>query len=247
MVTKTFKRYELKYFVTPAQFETIRTALSDKMVPDEYCKKNGSYMIYNLYFDAPDDGIIRQSLEKPYYKEKLRLRSYTMPTSREDTVFLELKKKIGGVVAKRRAIMTYGQAMDYLENGTLPELRTYQDNQVMHEISCFLTRYQPVPKVFISYERIAYADRNDPDLRLSFDFNILTRRTDVTLTAGDWGTELLDTDDILMEIKCAGSIPLWLCRLMSDLGINKTSFSKYGTEYKKYVSGHRMRLKTAIG
>lgn len=233
MVTKTFKRYELKYFVTPAQFEIIRAALDNRMSLDEFCRKDGSYMIYNLYFDTPDDEIIRLSLNRPYYKEKLRLRSYTMPTCGEDTVFLELKKKIGGIVAKRRAIMTFAQATDFLEHGNIPALKTYEDNQVLCEISCFLRRYPVAPKVFISYERIAFADKEDPSLRVSFDFDILTRRSAVSLTAGDWGTELLDSGDILMEIKCGGAIPLWLCRMLSELGIRRTRFSKYGTEYKK--------------
>jgi hypothetical protein len=247
MIIQTFKRYEMKYFVTPAQFEVIRLALGEKMVLDNFCRDHGSYMIYNLYFDTPDDAIIRYSLEKPYYKEKLRMRSYTMPTSGSDTVFLELKKKIGGVVAKRRAVMTFAQATDYLQSGIVPVLKNYEDNQVMQEIQCFLNRYPVLPKVYISYERIAFADREDPELRISFDFNMLSRRSDVSLSGGDWGTELLDTDDILMEIKCSGNIPIWLCRMMSDLGIHRTNFSKYGTEYKKLVIGHRNCLKTAIG
>jgi hypothetical protein len=233
MITKTFKRYEIKYFVTPGQFEIIKAELEKRMTLDKFCVSGGSYMIYNLYFDTASNEIIRHSLDRPYYKEKLRMRSYTMPTCGEDTVFVELKKKIGGIVAKRRAIMMFGQATALLENGIVPEMQTYEDRQVIAEISSFLRRYQVKPKVFISYERIAYFDRNDPELRVSFDSNILTRRFSVSLTAGDYGTELLDSDDILMEIKCGGAIPLWLCRLLSDMRIFKTSFSKYGAEFKK--------------
>ena len=236
MVTKTFKRYELKYFVTPAQAAAITDILAGKMTADEFCGDNGSYMIYNLYFDTEDDEIIRRSLDKPYYKEKLRMRSYTMPTSGDDTVFLELKKKIGGVVAKRRAILTFRQAANFLENGAIPEPAVYEDRQVLAEISCFLKRYEAKPRVFISYERTAWFDREDREFRVSFDANILTRRSDVSLIAGDYGTELLDTDDILMEIKCGGAIPLWLCRLLSEMGISRTNFSKYGTEYKKHCA-----------
>lgn len=233
MVTKTFKRYEIKYFVTPVQFDAIRAVLDGRMKLDSYCKNGGSYTIYNLYFDTDNDDVIRRSLEKPYYKEKLRMRSYTMPTCGEDIVFLELKKKIGGIVAKRRAVMTYSQATDFLDKGRVPELGTYEDRQVLSEIMSFIRRNTVKPKVFISYDRIAYFDKNDPEFRVSFDRSILTRRSDVSLTAGDFGMELLDTDDILMEIKCSGSIPFWLCRMMSDMGIRKTAFSKYGTEYKK--------------
>lgn len=233
MVTKTFTRYEIKYFVTPEQFEGIRNALTNRMVPDKFCKNGSKYMIYNLYFDTDNDEIIRHSLSKPYYKEKFRMRSYTMPTCGEDTVFLELKKKIGGIVAKRRATMTFDQATAFLERRTLPDLETYEDKQVISEISHFLGTHYVTPKVFISYERIAYFDKNDPEFRVSFDSNIITRRSDVSLTSGDYGTELLDTEDMLMEIKCTGAIPLWLCRLLSEMSIHKVSFSKYGTEYRK--------------
>ena len=236
MVTKTFKRHELKYLVTPEQYAALTDILAVRMTPDEYCVKNGSYMIYNLYFDTEDDAVIRRSLEKPYYKEKLRMRSYTMPASGEDTVFLELKKKIGGVVAKRRAVMTYAQAVDFLERGAVPETAGYEDRQVLSEIAGFLLRNEVRPKVFISYERRAWFDREDRELRVSFDSGILTRRTDVGLTGGDYGTELLDTDEILMELKCGGAIPLWLCRCLSELGIRRTNFSKYGAEYRKHLA-----------
>ena len=104
------------------------------------------------------------------------------------------------------------------------------------EISCFQRRYAAKPKVFISYRRTAWFDREDPDFRVSFDFDIMTRRFDVSLDAGDYGTELLETDNILMEIKCGGAIPLWLCRLLWEMGVGRTGFSKYGAEYKKYCA-----------
>ena len=247
MIIKSFKRSELKYFITPEQYQHIRAELERHMVPDRYCKDHGSYMIYNVYYDTEDDQLIRLSLDKPYYKEKLRLRSYVMPTSGEDIVFLELKKKIGGVVAKRRAVMTYAQARDFLDRGVTPQLRTYEDNQVLREISAFLARYAVVPKVYISYERVAYFDSENPDFRVSFDSNILTRRNHVSLSGGDYGTELLDTDDLLMEIKCSGGIPLWLTGLLSDLKIYKTNFSKYGTEYKKQMKNAAHYTKKAVG
>jgi len=246
MITKTFKRHELKYFVTPDEYKKIIEELNKRMLPDSFCKNNGSYMIYNIYFDTANDDIIKHSLSKPYYREKLRMRSYAVPIGSKDMVFLELKKKINGIVAKRRAAMPLAQAMDFINRGIAPNLNSYLDNQVVQEITYFLSRYKVTPKVFISYRRVAYFDKSDHDFRVSFDSDILTRRTDVSLSAGDYGTELLDNDDILMEIKCCNSIPLWLCRILSEMGIRRTSFSKYGTEFKKYITAPRI-YKTALG
>lgn len=241
MTIKAFKRYETKYFVTPEQYEIICAQLQNYMLYDEFCVNGDSYMIYNLYFDTENDEIIRHSLDKPYYKEKLRLRSYNMHTSGEDMVFLELKKKISGIVAKRRAYMTYSQAMDFIGTGKIPQTDNYQDRQVVAEIEDFLKRNPVSPKVYISYERVAFFDKDNREFRVSFDKNILTRRTKVNLMDGDYGSELLADDRCLMEIKCAGQLPLWLCHTLSEMKIYRTSFSKYGTEYKRYVAYNNNR------
>lgn len=236
MTTKTFKRNELKYFITQIQYETICNKIAEHMVLDEFCKDGKGYVIYNIYFDTQNNAVIRHSLDKPFYKEKLRLRSYSMPTKDSDTVFLELKKKIGGTVAKRRAVMHYSEAMELVNIGVIPETDNYQDAQVILEILDFLRNNIVTPKVYISYERVAYFDIADSDFRVSFDQNILTRRTDVDLVSGDYGTDLLTGDKILMEIKCRGSIKLWLCRLLSEMNIYSSGFSKYGSEYKQFIN-----------
>jgi len=233
MIIKTFKRYEIKYFVTPEQYRIMQAELAKHMTLDQFCRKTGSYMIYNLYFDTDHDDIIRRSLAKPYYREKLRMRSYRTLTGGGDIVFLELKKKIGGIVAKRRASLTFSQAVAFAENGIMPATDNYKDRQVLAEIREFLNRCPAQPKVFISYERTAYFDQQNPDLRVSFDKNILARREDLNL-ASDYGAELLPADRILMEIKCWRNIPLWLSRLLASQKIYKTSFSKYGTEYTRF-------------
>lgn len=231
---KTFKRVELKYFLTIEQYSSLRTELEKQMDLDQFCRKNGSYMIYNLYFDTDHNDIIRKSLSKPYYKEKLRMRSYTLTEAADQRVFLELKKKIGGTVTKRRAVLTLAQANDFLENGIIPK-GDYKDGQVLAEIAYFLRRNPAKPKVFISYERIAFFAKNNPDLRISFDQNILSRRSNVNLTSGNEGQALVNDNRILMEIKCDGTIPLWLSDLLSGMKIYRTSFSKYGTEYRNFV------------
>ena len=242
MTTKTFKRYEIKYFVTPAQYTILCQELKKHMRLDPYCTDGASYMIYNLYFDTPDNTIIRHSLAKPYYKEKLRLRSYQMPTTDNDLVFLELKKKIGGIVAKRRAVLHYPEALAFISTGIPPQTDNYQDRQVALEIVNFLCRYTVLPKVYISYERVAYFGKVDKEFRVSFDKNILSRRSHVNLYDGDYGTELLADGLCLMEIKCAGAMPLWLTTMLSAMQIYPTSFSKYGTEYKRYMKSTTRRV-----
>lgn len=241
MVIQTFKRHELKYLVSQEQFDLLVTRLQAFMDFDSYCPGGACYPIYNLYFDTPDNAVIRRSLAKPYYKEKLRLRSYHLlgkatggaACANDDLVFLELKKKIGGVVAKRRAVLAYSAALRFVATGEIPPAERYQDRQVLAEIADFLARNDVAPKAYISYERVAFFGKYDNEFRVSFDKAILTRRDHVNLIHGDYGAALLPEDTYLMEVKCAGSMPLWFTALLSQLHLYAASFSKYGEEYKR--------------
>ena len=208
-----FKRHELKYLVSTEQREFIESEFARYMIPDEH----GESTICNIYYDTPDFRLIRRSLEKPVYKEKLRLRSYGT-ASKDEKVFLELKKKYKGIVYKRRISLNYDEAQEILENGErLPE-----NSQIAKEINYFLDFYGDIfPAVYLCYDRTAYFGADDSDLRITFDRNIR------------WRTEeqILDRGYSLMEIKAAGSMPLWLAELLAQGGIKQTSFSKYGMAY----------------
>ena len=223
-----FKRYEKKYMLTPYQYAKILEGVQDRMRPDEF----GRYTICNLYYDTDDFRLIRTSLEKPVYKEKLRMRSYGVPGS-QDEVFVELKKKFDSVVYKRRTILKAADAVSYIHDGVAPE----REDQVCREIDWFMRTYRPGPKVFIANDRTAFAGIEDPELRLTFDTNLRWRDRELDLRAGEYGEPLLAPDQILMEIKIPGTTPAWLAHLLSETGAFPTSFSKYGTCYRQNLLG----------
>jgi hypothetical protein len=168
-------------------------------------------------------------LEKPVYKEKLRVRSYG--TAKPDgTVFVEIKKKYDSVVYKRRIGVEEEAAMAYLNEG----MSLRKNDQITEEINYFCRLYEDLePAVFLSYEREAFLGKEDPDLRITFDENILWREEDMSLCSKVYGYPLLEEGQVLMEIKVAAAMPLWLARLLSEQRIFQTSFSKYGTAYKQ--------------
>ena len=220
-----FKRYELKYLVTKAQRDEILWAMEPYMTADRFFHSS----IRNIYCDTPNYRLIRQSLDKPVYKEKLRLRSYG-PAGMGDEIFVELKKKYESVVYKRRLEMTQKQALEALM-GKAP----LPDSQIGREIDAALQFYQElIPRVFLSYERDAY-HAWDSDFRLTFDDCIRYRTQALTLDSDPWGEALLDGDTVLMELKIPDSMPLWMASLLSRLGIVKTSFSKYGAAYQQIL------------
>ncbi len=246
MAITTFKRYEKKYPLNEKQHQAILPVLMQYMRADEYCQNGREYTIYNIYYDTDTSSIIRHSLAHPYYKEKLRMRSYSIPTSPESKVFLELKKKIGGIVSKRRAVLTFTEANQFLEAGDRPRNMDYINKQVLNEIAFYLKTHPVKPAAYISYKRTALFGKDDSDFRITFDRNIITRRDDLSLEKGRFGEELLP-GRYLMEIKVAGAFPVWLANVLSENQIYQASFSKYGHEYKQNLLRQKaMSLRKAM-
>ncbi len=222
-MSNTFRRKEIKFLLSPRQREALEEAMQGRMEADEY----GESTISSLYYDTPDSLLIRRSLEKPMYKEKLRLRSYG--TAKPDgKIYIELKKKYDGIVYKRRISMTERDATAWLA-GRCPRP---EDSQIAREVDAFMDFYGNLaPAMYLCYDRIAYFCPEDEDLRITFDRNIRWRTDALTLTASPWGEQLLKPGQSLLEIKCAGAMPLWLADALSKNGIRRISFSKYGTAY----------------
>ena len=235
MAINTFARKEIKFLLTMEQYNGLMEVIPQYMDPDAYCVGGKEYGIYNIYYDTPDDYLIRESLSKPYYKEKIRLRSYYSPASPDDRVFLEIKKKIGGIVTKRRVSMTLAESDAYLADRTKPECHKYITEQVFRELDAFLDHYPIAPKQYISYQREAFFGKYDNDFRLTFDRKITERRYDLGLNYESYGNYIIGADHRLMEIKVSNAIPDWLVAKLSEVGIYKISFSKYGRAYQNFV------------
>ena len=217
-VQMVFKRHELKYLLTKQQKNYLIQAMQPYMKVDKY----GASTIRNLYFDTDSYRLIRRSIEKPVYKEKLRIRSYK-PVTLEEPVFVELKKKYNKVVYKRREVFPQQVCMDWL----LKRRKMPKDNQICREIDYFCDYYESLhPVVFLSYDREAYYALDGSDFRVTFDENILARTEELSLSSPIWGTSLIDEGMCLMEIKTSGGIPLWMSHLLAKERIYSSSFSK---------------------
>ena len=228
---EVFKRVEKKYVITKDQLEALMPTIDEYMCGDSY----GKSTIYNIYFDTPTHAMIRASIDKPVYKEKLRLRCYGKPND-DTTAFVEIKKKYRGTVYKRRISMSYREAMDFTCRGIAPE----HDSQIAHEIEWLLGYYDRIaPAMVLTYDRIAFFAKDDPDLRITFDSNILSRDYDFDLSLGTYGVPLLQDGECLMEIKIPDAMPLWLVRKLDELKIFPGSFSKYGSAYTDLIKKTR--------
>lgn len=249
-IQQVFKRVEKKYLVDTEQYDELMAVLALHMNNDEY----GLYTICNVYYDNVNNDLMRASIDKPVYKEKFRVRSYGIP-SPEDTIFLEIKKKAVGVVYKRRIPFQLRDASEILEkisesdkmsgiivgmdgnNSRYPVFDDISNRQIMHEIEYIIKHYNLMPDTYVAYDRVALYGIEEPELRITFDKNIRTRKDRLSLEAGDFGELILEDGKYVMEIKTNGSMPLWLAKKISEMELFPFSFSKIGTAYKNKFTG----------
>lgn len=226
MDINVFKRVEKKYLLSEDLYQKLFEKINNYITVDTYDFST----ICNIYFDTDNYLLVNRSIEKPIYKEKVRLRSYGVP-KKNSKVFLEIKKKYKGVVGKRRVSAPLKEFYTYFDTGKYPNV----DTQIMNEINYCFKFYNLKPKVFLAYDRYSYKGKDDSNFRITFDKNIRSRTDNLYLENGDNGMLLLDKNCYIMEVKTLGAYPLWFARILSELNIYPTSFSKYGNVYKKQI------------
>lgn len=221
MYENIFNRVEQKYVLTKSEKDNLLRLINKYIKKDEYFDS----IISNIYFDDFNNRLIINSMEKPIYKDKVRLRGYG-DINKNSNVFFEIKNKYKGVVGKRRIMMKLDDFYKYL-NGEM-----VFSEQIMKELDYLIKIYNLKPKIFISYHRNSYKGIND-DIRITFDNNLISRRYDLNLESGIYGDKYFDDDNYIMEIKTLNGYPMWLVEALSNLKIYPNSFSKYGSIYKK--------------
>ncbi len=237
MTKQVFIRYEEKYLITDKQKKQLLSKIKNYITYDDYCNNDSEYSVYNIYFDTENDDIIRESLQKPVFKEKLRLRCYDIPKENKNPVFLEMKSKYRGLINKRRVTITYGEVKDYFNFHQIPLFDIDSKSwQIMKEIDNYCKLKPIKPNYSISYHRLALQDKSSGMIRLTFDHDILYKK--VSFDSFDYtGNRLFDKDLWLFEIKSPQNYPLWLVSALTELNIRDISFSKYGKAYQNERTG----------
>lgn len=228
-IISVMKRYELKFVLTAEQVACFKESVLKHMEIDRY----GLTTIASLYYDTPSFELIRRSIEKPSYKEKIRLRSYGL-AKENSPVFLEIKRKNEKIVYKRRIVTTESEADRFFYQGG-----GFGNAQIARELQAFKENYGFLePKYLILYDRLAYFQK-DSDVRLTLDANPRYRSQDLNLHTSNDGIPLLNEGEAILEVKVQHSIPLWLTQILTEKRIYQTSFSKVGTAHQKEMASKK--------
>lgn len=222
---RILKRHEVKYMITQEQYEEIKDVLSEKLADDPF----GDYLVQSIYFDTDNWDVIRTSIDKPIFKEKLRLRCYGMPNG-DSKIFLELKKKFKGIVYKRGISFPANE----LSEKKLSDIVSNNSSQIGRELAHYMGINPVFEKAYISYKRFAFEESG---FRVTFDRNTHFRTQNLNFENPEAGLDIFPADRVLMEVKAVKGIPLWFTHILSERQIYPISFSKYGMSYTKYILG----------
>lgn len=222
MSTINFVREEQKYYIEEIKYNLLIERIGGYLEKDKYFQEK----ICSLYFDNSDDELVLKSLNKPIYKEKIRLRSYNVPNY-NDKVFLEIKKKYKGVVYKRRIIIRYKEALEYINSN-----KKIDDSQIFKEINYCFIKYNLKPKMNIVYDRDSYYLKEDRSFRITFDYNVKASK-DLFIFDELKNEKNFTKGYYIMELKSTKGMPIWLLKTLNELKIYPTNFSKYGKIYQK--------------
>ena len=231
-----FNRMEYKYKLDRTMMEHISTALRPHMVADAYSQgDDGFYVVNNLYLDTEDFWFIRNSLDRPPYKEKMRLRCYgDIVAGTQSPVYFEIKKKFMKSGNKRRIVLPTDLIDAWITKGEIPDAPTV-NQQIVREIDVILQAYRPVPRLAVFYDRRAFFSKElGSTLRVTFDYHIRYRMTDVDFVHGHGGRLVYPQDDYIMEVKFkGGAMPQWFANLLAEHDLAREPFSKVGKAWRQ--------------
>ena len=229
---QVFRRKEIKYIISESEFSNLMDLIEPYLEKDKYFKGTNC----SVYYDDDHRYLAIHSLEKPLYKEKVRLRSYGVPTL-DDTVFLEIKKKFDGVGSKRRIPVKLKDFYQYEKTGKLENVSA----NIKQELDVCFKRYSLKPAMYLAYDRTSYYNKDDPTFRVTFDRNVRSRLDDLRLEKGDHGIKYFKNGEIVMEVKALNAYPFFFIRALSKLKIYPASFSKYGRVTEKVVYHNNLK------
>lgn len=243
MSKDTFDRKEIKHLLDGPQLAQVRARVAEHLPLGEF----GRGAVSSIYLDTRERSVIARSLERPLYKEKLRVRWYgACPLEDADAAFVELKKKLAGIVYKRRLQMTADQARSFLKGVPCADLAveasgivaegagpahapSAQRIQIARELDAARARMGDlIPSVLITCDRTSFGSDDEGGVRITFDEHLRA----AGLFGGEGCHALIADDHAVMEVKCLGAYPLWLASALSMACVRPSSFSKYGRFYE---------------
>jgi hypothetical protein len=248
-IIRRFNRFELKYLISLKEAERLKAALRAYLVPDEHGGNQGRYGVSSLYYDSPGFRCYWEKMAGLRVRRKLRIRLYgTGEVLTEETpVYVEIKQRVDRVTQKRRAILSYGDALRLCHDRQMPH-HASEDRAVLEEILVFVCQYNLRPAGIVRYDRQAFIGTDyDIGLRVTFDTSLTFQTHPLHLHEEPSYLPMLHPGVVVMEVKVNERIPYWLTDMVAAHNLPLTRFSKYccGLEKARNMPAVQWRSPTA--
>lgn len=217
-------RHELKYFLSPVQYQVLSRLLQAVLSPDPNGDENHEYHIRSLYFDDVFDSALYDKVNGVRDRNKYRIRIYNFS---DRNIRFECKSKVENYIAKRsisisRELCEQMIAGDPagLENTSSGLLR-----DVYREMRLNLLK----PVVIVDYVREAYIHPAE-DVRITFDKQLRSGLASSDLFNPKLPTvPPLDADPVILEVKFNRFLPAHIGQLLEQGAgwATRSAVSKY--------------------
>lgn len=242
-------RYEFKYALPVDRREQILQIAADHVLPDPHAKVLPSgltgYTVHSLYLDTPRLSDYYERLESRKVRNRLRIRTYGEPGTRQP-VFLENKRKYEQFVVKARVRVTDADAWGACENprpwlAFCDGIRGGKRYATEH-FARLVERDRRGPVSIVHYDREVFVarDPNQPKVRLTMDHEVTaTVAPQANELYGPPHVALLPPDWMVLELKFDFHRPGWMKTLCRELGLRAVPISKFGLSVAKGVAGNK--------
>lgn len=218
-------RHELKFFISPIQYQVLSRTLKDTLNPDPNGDENNQYHIRSLYFDTAYDSALYDKINGTANRDKYRIRIYNFS---DQMIRLECKSKFRDLISKRSVRITRDLAEQLISadptglestasglvSDTFREMRT----NLLH------------PVVIVDYLREAYLHPAE-EVRITFDMQLRSGLNSVDMFNPYLPTvPPFDHDEIILEVKYNQVLPPYIANLLTYAlrdGACRSAISKY--------------------
>lgn len=218
-------RHELKFFISPLQYQVLSRTLKATLSPDPNGDENNQYHIRSLYFDTAYDSALYDKINGTANRDKYRIRIYNFS---DQMIRLECKSKFRDLISKRSVRITRDLAEQLISadptglestasglvSDTFREMRT----NLLH------------PVVIVDYLREAYLHPAE-EVRITFDMQLRSGVNSVDMFNPYLPTvPPFDHDEIILEVKYNQVLPPYIANLLTYAlrdGACRSAISKY--------------------
>jgi hypothetical protein len=226
-----FYRFEFKYQIKDTDVIAIEHDLKKmgfELDPHLLDIPGNSYPVTSLYFDSPQIEDYYDKSAGLLRRKKVRARIYKdYLDDTVDYIWLEIKRKHGATVFKKRVKLSHTQWEEFSRyGGRIPPSGEFsqQEQEILDEIIWNINDDISKPVAFVRYKRRPYILKGT-DLRVTFDYEIETcHKKDLC-----YPTSVIPVGDgvTVMELKFNRQLPHWINFIIRKHNLTYDQFSKY--------------------